>query len=63
VLRTLSHEIDIAGSLFGRFVQVTGEAARLSDLEIDVEDHALVLATCASDVRVHISLDYLSRTT
>ncbi len=60
VLRTLSHEIDIAASLFGRFTAVRGTAERLSDLEIDVEDHALVLATCASDVRVMITLDYLS---
>ncbi len=60
VLRTLSHELDIAASLFGRFTTVTGGADRLSDLEIDVEDHALVLARTAGNVRVVVALDYLS---
>jgi predicted dehydrogenase len=60
VLRTLSHEIDIAASLFGPFTAVKGQAERLSDLEIDVEDHAVVLAKTASGVRVVITLDYLS---
>ncbi|MFH1530201.1 MAG: Gfo/Idh/MocA family oxidoreductase [Pseudomonadota bacterium] len=60
VLRTLSHELDIAASLFGRFSEVTGVAERLSDLEIDVEDHALVLARTTGNVRVVLLLDYLS---
>lgn len=60
VLRTLSHELDIAGFLFGRFAEVTGTVDRLSDLEIDVEDHAFVAAKTVRGVRLAFALDFLS---
>ena len=60
VLRTLSHELDMAASLFGPLEDAVGLVERLSDLEIDVEDHALVTARTASGVRAAFALDYLS---
>jgi len=60
VLRTLSHELDMAASLFRGFTRVTGVAERLSDLEIDVEDHALVSAQTGAGVRVLVTMDCLS---
>ena len=55
------HEIDYLAWLFGPVERVVAEAARLGDLEIDVEDYAALALTHASGVRSEIHLDYLQR--
>lgn len=56
------HEIDYLAWLFGAVERVTAEAAKLSDLDIDVEDYASIVLTHAGGVRSEIHLDYLQRT-
>ncbi|MCP5370561.1 MAG: Gfo/Idh/MocA family oxidoreductase [Hyphomicrobiales bacterium] len=55
------HEIDYLMWLFGPVAAVTCEAARLSDLDIDVEDYAVAVLRHASGVRSEVHLDYLQR--
>ncbi len=60
VVRTLSHELDLAGFLFGPTKLEGAQTAKLSDLEIDVEDWALIHLTAQNAKRVEIELDYFS---
>lgn len=55
------HEIDYLSWLFGPVERVIAEAARVGDLEIDVEDYAALTLTHLSGVRSEIHLDYLQR--
>ncbi len=55
------HEIDYLVWLFGSVQRVTGEAGKLSDLAIDVEDYAALTLTHTGGVRSEIHLDYLQR--
>ncbi|MGF1606918.1 MAG: Gfo/Idh/MocA family protein [Rhodothalassiaceae bacterium] len=58
-LLELSHELDLANWLLGPFESVAGHVAKLSDLEIDVEDcvDAILVRPDGASVTVH--LDFL----
>jgi len=60
VLRTLSHEIDMGQYWFGTYKEVFSKVLHISDLEIDVDDYALIFAKMENDVVLNISLDYLN---
>jgi len=53
------HEIDYLAWLFGNVAGVTCRADKLSDLDIDVEDHALLALEHACGTRSSAELDYL----
>ena len=53
------HEIDYLTWLFGAVESVMCRASKLSDLDVDVEDHALLSLRHASGVETSIELDYL----
>ena len=55
------HEVDYAAWLLGPVVKVRSAAGRLSDLDIDVEDYAVLALEHASGARSEIHLDYLQR--
>jgi predicted dehydrogenase len=59
VLRTVSHELDLVGHWLGTLESVTGLAAKVSELEIDVDDVAVVVARAGGATAV-IELDYLA---
>jgi predicted dehydrogenase len=61
VLLTLSHPIDYLRWLLGEVVRVNAMTARLSGLEIDVEDTAIVQLEFESGAIVSVSLDYVQR--
>lgn len=58
VVRTLSHEIDLIGYLFGKIDEVFAKINKISDLEIDVEDNAYILLK--GDLLTSLELDYLN---
>ncbi|NYT04907.1 MAG: Gfo/Idh/MocA family oxidoreductase [Methanomicrobiales archaeon] len=60
VLRTLSHELDLACFLCGKVSELTAAAGRISGLEIDVEDHAALICRAAGGAVVTIGLDFLN---
>ncbi|HYC48262.1 MAG TPA: Gfo/Idh/MocA family oxidoreductase [Burkholderiales bacterium] len=53
------HEIDYLSWLFGGVASVACQAAKLSDLDLDVEDHALLTLKHESGVAASAELDYL----
>lgn len=53
------HEIDYLTWLFGPAASATCRASRLSDLDLDVEDHALIALRHGSGVESSAELDYL----
>jgi predicted dehydrogenase len=64
VILCLSHEIDVALWLFGKPSKVFAMGGHLSDLEMNVEDTADILMSCANGERefpVHIHLDFLQK--
>jgi predicted dehydrogenase len=61
VLLTLSHEIDLARWLLGEVDSVSAEIAKLSDLEIDVEDVSVLLLRFRSGAVATIYLDFVQR--
>jgi len=63
-IATQSHEFDYASVLFGRPKSVFAVGGHLSDLELDVEDVALLLADHGADGRprpVQYNVDYVRR--
>lgn len=60
VLRTLSHELDLALHLFGKPEKHKTLIAKTSELEIDTDDYALVLLNIENRV-CRIELDFLSK--
>jgi len=61
VILELSHEIDYVRWLFGEIRSVQAKAAKLSDLEIDVEDTVEIIVECESGVVGSIHLDMIQR--
>ena len=59
VLRTLSHEIDLAQHLFGNITKVYAKILKMSQLKIDVEDHVDIIAENENNVHIKIQQDYL----
>lgn len=60
VLRTLSHEIDLMHFLFGPVSELAAFSGRLSALEIDVDDTAVLICRMAGGSLTTIELDYLN---
>ncbi len=63
VLRDLSHELDLANWLFGPWRRVAALGGKWSALEIDSDDHFVLLAAFARCPAVSIHLDYVDRQT
>jgi predicted dehydrogenase len=61
VVRDTIHELDYVTWLLGSAVTVVGEVARVSDLEIDVEDVGTALLRLASGAVVSVDLTYVDR--
>lgn len=61
VILDLSHEIDYLLWLFGPVQYVSARKAKVSDLEIDVEDTADILMEHSNGVMSSVHLDYLQR--
>lgn len=59
VLRTLCHEIDLAGYFFGDIKSVYGKISKISDMEIDTDDNVLILTETKKGNIVEIKIDYL----
>jgi len=55
------HEVDYLMWFFGAVDGIACEAARLSDLDIDVEDYASLTLRFVSGVRAEVHLDYLQQ--
>jgi predicted dehydrogenase len=55
------HEVDYLSWFFGDVVSVSCSSAKLSELDIDVEDYAHLNIRHASGVRSEIHLDYLRK--
>lgn len=62
VLLELSHELDYARWLFGPFKSIDATIVNSKTLDLDVEDTADLELVCASGVRLHVHLDFCSRT-
>jgi predicted dehydrogenase len=60
VLRTLSHEIDLAQYFFGAFEDLDALLLKKSDLEIDVEDAAILKIKMAQGIIVEVELDFIN---
>jgi predicted dehydrogenase len=60
VLRTLSHEIDLAQYYFGRITRLYAKVGKLSMLKMDVDDNVDIISTTENDVRLKIHMDYLN---
>ena len=60
VLRTLSHEIDLVYYLFGSIKELTALVEKISDLDIDVDDNALIMAKTAKNMTALVELDCIN---
>lgn len=60
VLDTI-HELDLVAWLLGPITRVGGASARLSDLEMDVEDYAEIHLAHKCGARSQVHMDYLQR--
>ena len=60
VLRTLCHEIDLGQYWFGGYNKVYAKVARISGLDIDVDDNTDILAEMKNGVLLKITMDYLN---
>ena len=61
VLNDLSHEIDYAQWLFGKFIVLKAINRKVSNLEIKSDDYAGILGITEYNVIVNITLEYLSK--
>ena len=59
-LRTLSHEIDLAGYLLGQTIELVAKVQKISDLEIDVDDSVYMALRMKKGVIGFIELDLLN---
>ncbi|MBN1275029.1 Gfo/Idh/MocA family oxidoreductase [Candidatus Woesearchaeota archaeon] len=60
-LRTMSHDIDLAIHLFGKPNEIIATVDKISDLEIDVDDHAQILLKTGNTI-INIEDNYLDPT-
>jgi len=61
LLTNLSHIFDIVSWIFGDVERITGTQMRLSDLELDVEDHITCVLKTKSGIAVTLIEDFLCR--
>lgn len=59
-IRTLSHEIDLAQFFFGNPIAIKSFQAKVSDLEIDVDDLSIIFLKY-SDKTVKLEIDFLQK--
>lgn len=59
VLRDLSHELDYAQMLFGRFTGVFGRGGRIADITVDSDDSWAIVAELDRINQTSIQLNYL----
>ena len=62
VVLTLCHPLDYLRTFFGEVKSLWGKTGRISDLEIEVEDHAEIIMEFSSGVTGSVHLDYYRRT-
>ena len=60
IIRTLSHEIDLAIHWLGIPTEFTGVMDKISPLEIDVDDYALLSMKMQNGARAHLEMDFFS---
>lgn len=60
IIRTLSHEIDLAIYWMGIPKDFTGVMDRISPLEIDVDDYASLSMKMENNARAHLEMDFFS---
>lgn len=60
VLRTLSHEIDLAQHFCGKIATLFAKVNRISALELTVDDHVDILAQSVNGVHIKIHQDFLN---
>ncbi|MDO9207843.1 MAG: Gfo/Idh/MocA family oxidoreductase [Sulfuricurvum sp.] len=63
VLLDLSHEIDYAQWLFGRITTLHSFQEKISDLEIDSDDFVTLIAKTDHNIRLTLTIDYISKIT
>lgn len=63
VLRDLSHELDLANWLLGPWRRLAARGGHWSDLEIDADDHFLILAEFERCPAATIQINYVDRRT
>ena len=61
VVLTLQHELDYAYWFFGKFKKIKALTAKVSDLDINVEDVASIIGLMENGQPVEIHLDFLQR--
>lgn len=61
VIRDLSHELDIAALLFGRWIRLSAIGGKYSSLEITSDDSFSVLMETSGCPKVQIQVNYLDR--
>ncbi len=59
-LRTLSHEIDLMVHFFGKPIELCASVDKLSELEIDVDDNAIILNRMDNGSLITVELDFLN---
>ena len=62
VIRTLSHELDLAIHWFGKPESIVGLTDKVSFLEIDTDDYAFFTLKTKQQARVNFELDFFSPT-
>ena len=60
VLRTLSHEIDLAQYFFGNFEKIFAKVKRISDLNIFADDDVDIMALTKNNIFIKIHQDFLN---
>jgi predicted dehydrogenase len=63
VLLDLSHEIDYVQWLCGQINEIKSYQVKVSDLEIDSDDLAVIIGKTEMNAMVNISIDYISKMT
>lgn len=63
VLLDLSHEIDYVQWLSGQINEIKSYQVKISDLEIDSDDLAMLIGKTYRNILVNISIDYISKIT
>jgi predicted dehydrogenase len=61
VLLDLSHELDYAQWLFGAIKECHSFQEKISDLEIDSDDYVTLIAKTDNNVRLTLTIDYISK--
>ena len=61
VIRDLSHELDYLQFLFGKWVEMTANGGKISDLSIQSDDYYSILYQTNSGINISVEMNYLDR--